>query len=287
VLVSFGGVSYADGAAILACDPYRITTGGAGGILGKFVAPSGAYGFGMKRATDSGGTPEFDIIDVEHYAYLIGFSITNSTGGLMKAANDQMLATIDYISDGITPPTNGDSEILVHDDMEVAPNAIAGATGIAFRNDRLGSAASPYYQIITCNQMCRQARATLAQTMAGPDNFQVDIANFFPDDESPEGLDAIAPFKTRAFNPHRHRGTNGDKIRLRWGNCTDPTTGAPRQGYIIEQVDLKTVRVPLAFRVNSSTKAIEYQRVKHAIESEENDPNNAPWEQMFPQKNCT
>lgn len=220
----------------------------------------------------------------DHYAWLIGFTISNSTGGLMKANNDQMLATVDYIIDGNTPPVNGSSEILVHDDQEVCPNAIAGGMGWAFRNEHLGSEENPYYQILTCNQMCRQARAVLAQTMDGT-QLEVAIQEFFPDDESPEGLDAIAPFRNFALNPQKRMARNGTPVRLRWGNVISPQ-GVPRQGYIIEDVFHRGLDVPINFRITSDKK-IEVQYVRMAVESSVDEVANQPWTEMFPNKNCT
>lgn len=217
------------------------------------------------------------------YAKFIGFTISNTTGGLMKANNDQMAATVDYIIQGTTPPLDGNGELIVHDDQEVCPNAIAGGSGWAMRNDNLGGG-TPYYQILVCNQMCRQARATLAETMDGS-KLELAIQNFFPDDESPEGLDAIAPFRNYALNPHARMGRNGQQVRLRWGN-TISAQGVPRQGYIIEDVKRISLELPVNFRITSDKK-IQVQYLQQNIETYKNEVANEPWTDMFPSKNCT
>lgn len=221
----------------------------------------------------------------DHFAWFIGFSITNTSGGLMKANNDQMQATVDYIIDGNTPPVDGSGEITVHDDQEVCPNAIAGAMGWAIRNDHLGSEEDPYYQILTCNQMCRQASAILDQTMDGSET-QVNIRNFFPDDESPEGLDAIEPFRSFALNPHRRKGINGFLVRLRWGNDASQPFGIPRQGYIIEDVQRSLLEMPVNFRLDTDKK-LKAQYVDLAIETDQSEIANNPFIEIFRSKNCT
>lgn len=218
------------------------------------------------------------------YARFIGFTITNTTGGLMKANNDQMAASVDYIIQGTTPPLDGNGELIVHDDQEVCPNALAGGSGWAIRNDNLGSDEDPYYQIIVCNQMCRQARAVLDQTMDGHET-EVAIRDFFPDDESPEGLDAIEPFRSKAYNPSNHSGRNGFRVRLRWGNYTDPN-GIPHQGYIIEEVQHQFFFIPAGFRVSPS-KEIEARWLPVTVETHIADTADLPWEKIFNSKNCT
>lgn len=287
VLVAFGGSSYADGAAILACDPYRITTGGAGDILGKFVAPSGAYGYGMKRATDSGGTPEYDIIDVEHYAREIRGRLTSPRMGL----TDSGLIILDYIADGITPPLNGDGEILVHDDQELFPNALGedlamegGAEVIATLNDRLGSAASPYYQVKMADQRCKNATARLGQTMCGETHFEVVIEGFESSDAAPFGQ-VPKPLPTRAYNPFRHRARNdGRRVALRWMKVTNPDSpdGGTVEGYCIIDVPKNKRKVAFDYRISADKTKLEAFRAECAVEYCE-DPQ---WEKIADGESC-
>lgn len=228
----------------------------------------------------------------DHYAWLIGFTISETTGGLMRDstfAGTGMFATVDYIADGSTPPLNGDSELIVYDDQDMAPLAVRNCKGWAWRNEHLGATETPRYQIIACDQMAVQGRAILAQTMEGFLDFDVAIHSFQPDSEQPLGAMPIAPYASHAFNPHGRRAPNGTPVLLRWGSVAgDPNDpfGNPQFGYIIESVETSGLRLPINFRVNQSTKAIECQRVLMVVETTQTELANIPWEPMFPNKDC-
>lgn len=226
-----------------------------------------------------------------HYAWLIEFVISETTGGLMRQATftgGGMKATIDYVVDGNIPPLDGNDEITVYDDHDMAPLAVRNCKGWAARNEHLQTAENPRYQIIACDQMAMQCRAVLDGTLDF-NTFEVPIRSIQPDSEAPMGAMPIEPYSTFALNPHNHQARNGSQVLLRWGSAF-PTSGSlggvPQQGYIVESVDQWGVYQPVDYRVNQATKAIEVRWALASTEISETDFNNLPWEPMFPSKNC-
>jgi hypothetical protein len=225
------------------------------------------------------------------YARVIGFTIAGSETGLMKYSNDQMRATVDDNINGTTPPLDGNLTLLVHDDQGVCPLAVAGAKGWAIRNDNLGSG-SPYYQILTCDQLASVGRALIQQSMCGPDHKVVTVTDFqvmsvYPHSMSPVGR----ILATRVYNPHKHRAPFGSQIppywvTVEWGTLPHDVFGLPftNEGYYIIDVDKTEMKIPVAGRITAE-KHIQWQLGTFGVETCQRQQ-DMQWEDAFPVKDC-
>lgn len=290
VLRTFNGTTYVDGAAIKVYDPYAQTSHSPGLTQGFWTGQSGMEGAAVKRAVDSGGTPEYDIVYQEQYARVIAFTL--GIIGLNLPGGNFGYATVDRVIDGILPPLDAQQEIKVHDDQNLFPNALGknsamegGATGWAIRNEQLGTPGDPYYHVIQCDQRCILARARLGQTMCGEQHFRVIIEGFEASTKAPFGQ-VPKPLPTQALNPHKHRGRNdGRWVELKWGKARDPDDeeGGSVEGWIIHDVPKDKLKVPFQYRARHDNTGTEMRIKEIAIESCEDDQ----WVPMLDGEPCT
>lgn len=211
VIRTFDGTTYNDGSAIVVFDWYSLTTQVPGSARGMWQGVSGMEGFALKRETPSvAGQEQYDIIWMEQYARYVQFTLLEDLG---KTTAGQAQASRNFAfgqGDDITT-------ITVHDDQGMFPHALEEAKGVAIRNEYQGSATTPWYTIVNCQQMVIYGTAKLAMAMC--DYGEVAIYDFVGRsfsvfNQNPDPLPIVAQ------NEFGHKGMPGYKLWLMWKEFT-------------------------------------------------------------------
>lgn len=141
VILTANGNTYVEGDVIQVFDHYEQTTQAPGNTRGQFTGITGQEGFAKLRETSvTTGRIEGDIIEMEHWADKIEFTLTSTfTAGVASAT-----VSASWHGNAPTSPLN------VHDDLDNYSWAQIGDKGVASRSEYATETtpATPYYKVI-------------------------------------------------------------------------------------------------------------------------------------------